>query len=147
MTPESKDGRENYMHKHVTSKLQLHHIILSTEVLNTLIIFSFFPGWRKALRDNKSFKVLVEAAYLRNRICNAKSEPWSITFTHCTLPQAPAEALSLPPPPAFPSAGQGQGQPPLAIGKDSCTLGAEMQSSHWRAVSALRAPDQAAQRS
>lgn len=147
MTPESKDGRENYMPKHVTSELQLNHVMLSTEVSNTLIVFCSFPGWRKALRDNKSFKVSVEAAYLRNRICNAKREPWSITFTHFTLPQAALGGLSLQRSPAAPSTGQGQGQPPTATGKGSRALGAEMQSSHWRAASALRAPDQAAQRS
>lgn len=88
----------------------------------------------------------MEAAYLRNRICNAKSELGSTTLT-----QAAAEGPSLQLPPASPRAGQGQGQPPRATGKGSCALraerGAEMQSSHWRAASALRAPDQAAQRS
>lgn len=147
MASESKDGRENYTPKRVTSKLQLNHIMLSTEVSNTLIVFCFFPGWRKALRDNKSLKVSVEAAYLRNRICNAKSESWSITFTHFTLPQAALGGLSIQWAPASPSTGQGQGQPPTAIGKGSCALGAEMQSSQWRAASAFRAPDQAAQRS
>lgn len=44
MTPESKDGRENYMPKRVTSELQLNHVMLSTEVSNTLIVFCSFPG-------------------------------------------------------------------------------------------------------
>lgn len=44
MASESKDGRENYTPKRVTSKLQLNHIMLSTEVSNTLIVFCFFPG-------------------------------------------------------------------------------------------------------
>lgn len=102
MTPENKDGRENYKPKPITSKLQLNHITLSTEISSTLMIFWFFPEWRKALRDNKSFKVSVEAAYLRNRICNAKSQSWSLTFTHCTFPQAAVEgclsSCPLPPP-------------------------------------------------
>lgn len=87
MTPESKDGRENYTPKPITPKLQLNHAMLSTEVSNTLMIFWFFPGWREALRENKSFKVSVEVVYSQNRICNAKSESWTITFTHCTFPR------------------------------------------------------------
>lgn len=47
MTPESKDGHENYMPKPVTSKVQLNHIMLSTEVSKTLMIFWFFPGEEK----------------------------------------------------------------------------------------------------
>lgn len=117
MTPESKDGRENYMPKPVTWKLQLNHRMLSTEVSNSLMIFWFFPRWREALRDNKSFKVSVETAYLQNGICNSKSELQSITFTHL---HPPPGSLQLPP--ASPRAGQGQEQPPRAIGKGSCAL-------------------------
>lgn len=47
MTPESKDGHENYMPKPITSKVQLNHIMLSTEVSKTLMIFWFFPGEEK----------------------------------------------------------------------------------------------------
>lgn len=109
MTPETKDGRENYMPKPVTSKVQLNHIMLSTEVSKTLMIFWFFPGEEKPWETINRLRYRWKRLTYETGFANAKSESGSITLTHCTLPQAAAQSLQLSP--ASPRAGQGQGHP------------------------------------
>lgn len=94
---------------------------------NPPIIFCFFPGWRKALKDNKSFNASVEAAYLQNRICNAKSESWSITFAlpHASLLNCVSPAH--PPPPA-----QVGDSPPVSITHPSAGKGSSCSPSYAR---------------